>query len=168
MNVSDYYSTQLLTTSINIDPSNLRGNVNHILLYNIKKRYEGICNKDGYIEKGSIEITDRSIGKLIIVDNKSYVTYSITYKANVISPSIGDKITCTINSNNKMGLIGYIQKTKDSTIEDSPFIIIIPREYFDDESSLSDIDTEDSIKVEIVNFRMKFMAKQIQIVAKPV
>ena len=167
MPISDYYSSQLLTTSINIEPKYIRGDINNLIAYNIKKRYEGICNKDGYIEKNSIEIINRSIGKLKIVDNKSYIVYNITYKANVISPSIGDKIKCVINSNNKMGLIGYIQKQDSDTLENSPFIIIIPSDYFSNQNDLDNIEIGDTINVTIINFRTKYMAKQIQIVAKP-
>ena len=106
----NYISKQLLTSSINIPTDRLRGDINETILRQIKKRFEGTCNQDGFIEKDSIEITNRSLGELKTINNKSYIVYNITYKANVISPSIGDKIKCVINSNNKMGLIGYIQK----------------------------------------------------------
>jgi len=162
-----YHSEQLLTTSINIEPQKIKGDINNLLLYTIKKRYEGVCNKDGYILKNSIDILNRSIGHSKIIDNKPYIMYDITYKAKIISPSIGDEVECIINSNNKMGLIGFIKTDKDDTIKDSPYIIIIPKEYFDNEDASSSIKVNDSMKVSIVNFRIKYMSKQIQIVAKP-
>jgi len=159
------YSTQVLTTSINIEPSKIKGEINKLLLYNLKRINECMCNKYGYIEKDSIELVNRSIGELKIIDNKSYIVYNITYKATIISPSKGNRLTCVINSNNKMGLIGYIKKKGDDTIDDSPFIIIIPREYFDD---ISKISVNDVIKVEIEAYRTKYKTKQIQVVAKPI
>ena len=57
-----------------------------VLLNTIKKRYEGVCNKDGYILKNSIELLNRSIGNSKIIDNKPYIIYDITYKAKIISP----------------------------------------------------------------------------------
>jgi DNA-directed RNA polymerase subunit E'/Rpb7 len=162
-----YHSEQLLTTSINIEPQKIKGDINNLLLYTIKKRYEGVCNKDGYILKNSIDILNRSIGHSKIIDNKPYIMYDITYKAKIISPSIGDEVECIVNSNNKMGLIGFIKTDKDDTINDSPYIIIIPKEYFDNEDASSSIKVNDSMKVSIVNFRIKYMSKQIQIVAKP-
>ena len=64
-----------------------------------------------------------------------------------------------------MGLIGYIKTNEDDTINDSPYIIIIPKEYFEEDTS--GIKINDTIKVSIINFRVKYMSKQIQIVAKP-
>ena len=165
--MNKYYSTQILTTRINIEPSNIKGDINNLVLYNIKKRYEGVCNKDGYIRNGSIEILNRSIGQSKIIDNKSYMVYSITYKADIISPSVDDNIKCMINSNNKMGLIGFIKYNDDDTINESPYIIIIPREFFDSDTDIDSIKIGDIIDVSIVNFRIKYMNKQIQMVAKP-
>ena len=168
MSTPEYFSSQILTTTINIEPRNIKGDISKLVLYNLKKRYEGVCNKDGYIKKDSIEIVNRSIGMMKIIDNVSYITYHITYKALVISPSIGDKISCIISSNNKMGLIGYVKDNEIDTIEDSPFVIIIPREYFSDVSDIDDININDKINVVIDNYRTKYLGKQIQIVAKPV
>ena len=165
MDINKYHSEQLLTASINIEPQKIKGDINNLILYTIKKRYEGVCNKDGYILKNSIELLNRSIGNSKIIDNKPYIIYDITYKAKIISPSIDDHIQCVVNSNNKMGLIGYIKTNEDDTINDSPYIIIIPKEYFEEDTS--GIKINDTIKVSIINFRVKYMSKQIQIVAKP-
>tara|TARA_Y100000389_G_scaffold95909_1_gene92562 strand:+ start:7337 stop:7840 length:504 start_codon:yes stop_codon:yes gene_type:complete len=167
MAASEYSSTQLLTTTINILPQKIKGDINKLLLSTIKKKYEGVCNKDGYVHKGSIELINRSIGKIKMIDNVSYIIYSITYRANIISPSEGNKISCIISSNNKMGLIGYIKSSDSDTIKDSPFIIIIPREYFEDDI-IDGIKENDKIDVVIENYRTKYLGKQIQIVAKPV
>jgi len=166
MDINKYYSEQLLTASINIEPQKIKGDINNLILYTIKKRYEGVCNKDGYILNNSIELLNRSIGNSKIIDNKPYIIYDITYKAKLISPSIDDHIHCVVNSNNKMGIIGYIKTNKDDTIKDSPYIIIIPKEYFEEDTS--GIKINDTIKVSIINFRVKYMSNQIQIVAKPI
>ena len=163
----EYSSTQLLSTSINISPKDIKGNIINLILYNLRKRYEGVCNKDGYIEKDSIEVINRSIGMVKIINNISYITYYVTYKASVISPSKGNIIRCIISSNNKMGLIGYIKSKDSDTIEDSPFIIIIPGEYYDDKEELSKIKEGDTLNVTIVKTRTKYLSKQIQAVAKP-
>ena len=168
MSDTDYKSTQLLTISINIPCNKIKGDINNLIAYNLKKRYENVCNKDGYIVKDSIELINRSIGELILVDNTSYIMYNITYKATVISPSVGHKIKCVINSNNRMGLIGFIKDKDEDTITDSPFIIIIPSEYYEDKDKLSSIKEGDTIDVTIEKTRTKYLSKQIQVVAKPV
>ena len=46
MAASEYSSTQLLTTTINILPQKIKGDINKLLLSTIKKKYEGVCNND--------------------------------------------------------------------------------------------------------------------------
>ena len=123
--MSEYISSQLLTTSINVDMKNIKGDINELLYKLLKKKYEGVCNKDGYIQKGSLQIVNRSIGSVKTINNTSYIVYEITYKANIYSPVKGTKLDITINSITKMGIIGFLKDNDDDTIENSPFIVIV-------------------------------------------
>jgi DNA-directed RNA polymerase subunit E'/Rpb7 len=163
----DYISTQLLTTSINVDMKHIKGDINEMIYKLLKKKYEGVCNKDGYIQKGSLQIMNRSIGEVKTINNTSYIVYKITYKANIYSPTKGTKIDIIINSITKMGLIGFLKDKDDDTIENSPFIIIVPREYFKDDN-VDDYEINSELKVQLEDSRIKYMSKNIQIVAKPV
>ena len=165
--MSEYISSQLLTTSINVDMKNIKGDINELLYKLLKKKYEGVCNKDGYIQKGSLQIVNRSIGSVKTINNTSYIVYEITYKANIYSPVKGTKLDITINSITKMGIIGFLKDNDDDTIENSPFIVIVPREFFED-SNVDDYEVNTELKVQIEDSRIKYMSKNIQIVAKPV
>ena len=165
--MSEYISSQLLTTSINVDMKNIKGDINELLYKLLKKKYEGVCNKDGYIQKGSLQIVNRSIGSVKTINNTSYIVYEITYKANIYSPVKGTKLDITINSITKMGIIGFLKDNDDDTIENSPFIVIVPREYFEDDN-VDDYEVNSELKVQIEDSRIKYMSKNIQIVAKPV
>lgn len=165
--MSDYISSQLLTTSINVDMKNIKGDINELLYKLLKKKYEGVCNKDGYIQKGSLQIVNRSIGSVKTINNTSYIVYEITYKANIFSPVKGTKLDITINSITKMGIIGFLKDTDEDTIENSPFIVIVPKEYFVDDN-VDDYEVNSKLTVQIEDSRIKYMSKNIQIVAKPV
>jgi len=167
MTDKDYLSTQVLTTTINLQANKIKGDINQLILFNLKMRYEGVCNKDGYIMKDSIELINRSIGQVNTIDGESIVMYHITYKADIISPAKGNKIDCVVDSSNKLGIIGYMKHTEDTTLKDSPFIIIVPEEYFKEEV-FSSIEVNDTIKVMIESYRTKFLSNQIQVVAKPI
>ena len=94
--------------------------------------------------------------------------YEITYKANIYSPVKGTKLDITINSITKMGIIGFLKDfMMMMTIENSPFIVIVPREYFEDDN-VDDYEVNNELKVQIEDSRIKYMSKNIQIVAKPV
>lgn len=165
--MSNYISSQLLTTSINVEIKNIQGDINQILYKLLKKKYEGVCNKDGYVENDSLQIINRSIGEVKTINNTSYIVYNITYKANIYSPVKETKLDISVNSITKMGIVGYLKDKEEDTIESSPFIVIVPREYFN-EGDIDDISVNDKLKVEIIDSRIKYMSKNIQIVAKPI
>ena len=77
----------LLTTSINISPNKIKGDINKLLLFMLKQKYEGSCNKDGYIIKDSIQLINRSIGQIRTINNKSITNYKVSYKSDIIIPS---------------------------------------------------------------------------------
>ena len=165
--MTDYISTQLLTTSINVEAKHIQGDINELLYKYLKQKYEGVCNKDGYVQKDSLQIMNRSIGEVKTINNTSYIVYNITYKANIYSPVKETKLTITINSITKMGIIGYLKDKEEDTIETSPFIVIVPREFFADDS-VDEYSVNDTLQVQIEDSRIRYMSKNIQIVAKPV
>ena len=67
----------------------------------------------------------------------------------------------------KMGIIAYLKDKDEDSIETSPFIIIVFREFFADDD-VDEYNTNDTIKVQIEDSRIRYMSKNIQIVAKPV
>ena len=160
----DYIKEQLITTTILLQMNDIsnKQNIDGILRYKLKNEYENLCNKHGYVLKDSIVIKNRSVGKLVIHNNESMVEYQITMKTGIISPCVNDIFTCKIDSITKMGAIGFLS-SNDYTIENSPIIFIIPTEYIDDIESLS---KDSNIKVEVLQSRIKYKSKQIQVVGK--
>lgn len=164
--MTDYISTQLLTTSINIECKNIVGDINELLYKYLKKKYEGVCNKDGYVQTDSLQIVNRSVGEVKTINGTSYIIYNITYKANIYSPVKGTKLDICVNSVTKMGVIGYLKEKEEYTIENSPFIVIVPREYFPDGEF--EVNVNDTLSVKVEDSRVKYMSQNIQIVAKPI
>lgn len=166
MSEPDYISCQVLTRSINLNVDQMKGDVNE-LLYRQLQKYEGYCNKDGYIQKNSIELINRSMGEIKTINGVSYVVYHVTYKANILSPAEGMKINIVVDNKTKMGLLGYIQFEEEGTMKDSPFIVIVPKEYFPD-NQFDKYSNNDTLYVSIMAFRIKYQSTNIQVVAKPV
>jgi DNA-directed RNA polymerase subunit E'/Rpb7 len=165
--MSEYISTQLLTTSINVNIKNIKGDINELLYKLLKKKYEAVCNKDGYIQKGSLQIINRSMGEVKTINNISYIVYNITYKANIYSPVKGVNIKISVDSITKMGIVGFLKDKEFDTIDNSPFIVIVPREYFN-EGDIENYSVNSTLTVKIEESRIKYLSKNIQIVAKPV
>ena len=70
-----------------------------------------------------------------------------------------------------MGILAHIKigGKNDDGIESSPLIIIIPRNYFDEKSSINidDLTKNQSLNVRVVGVRTKYKSDKIQVVAKP-
>lgn len=165
-------SEQIYNDTISLISSDLNKDIDNIILYKLKKKYEGLCKDDSYILNNSINILKRSLGRIETNDNINYIKYDISYKCNVISPNIGDKIECYVNNINKMGVIAYIRideeyRTSENNFENSPLIIIIPNDIINEgELNINDINVEQKLNIEILGSRIKFRNEKIQIVGK--
>jgi hypothetical protein len=63
-----------------------------------------------------------------------------------------------------MGVIGYLDDTDNKyNIENSPILFIIPTEYIEDIELLK---KDMNIEIEILQSRIKYKSKQIQVVGK--
>jgi len=158
----EYIKEQLLTTTIQLHSRDISKtkNIDGLLKHKLKTEYENVCNKHGYVLKDSIQIKNRSVGKLVN-HNESMIEYQITIKTNVIYPCEKDIFACKIDNITKMGAIGCL--TGSYTIEDSPIIFIIPTEYIKDIDNLL---VKSQVSVEVLQSRIKYKAKQIQVVGK--
>ena len=166
--MSDYEKEQLLTTTIQINSSDIykTKNIDGLIKYRLKEQMEEVCGKYGYVVKDTISIIKRSIGKVITHNNQSKIEYNLTFKMKVISPSFSEIFTCIIDSITKMGIISYMKMDdeKYNNINKSPILFIVPKEYIEDDISL--FTTNQKINIEVVQKRIKYRTKQIQVVGK--
>jgi DNA-directed RNA polymerase subunit E'/Rpb7 len=169
MSFKDTISKQTIITSLHVFPSQVRSNINETLDKILSKKVEGYCNENGYIIKNSTQIMNRSLGKILSLNNKSKIVYDITFSGDVISPKEGDQFGAVIDSVNKMGAIAFVKYDDITTLQESPLIIILPNDYFNDSTyQLKDMNKGHKLQIEIVAVRIKYKAEQIHVVAKPV
>ena len=158
---------QLLETNLRIDPKEINSNLENTIRTKLKETLEGLCFEDGYIIKDSVKIINKTMGKLVIHDNNSYIKYNIKYKANIISPSQGDTIDTYISNINKMGVVSYIRLKEGDTSEESPLVVMVPRDYFKESIlNIDDLHIGLKLTVTIVGCRIKYKSPKIQVIAK--
>lgn len=168
MNSFEHVSKQMLKTTLSIPSKDITNNLDNMIKIKLKDLVEGVCYNDGYILNDSINIIQRNIGMINTRNNKSTVSYSITYTADVLSPSEGDTYEVFVNNINKMGIIAYIKIKDADTHETSPLIVMIPKDYMESSIlNIDDIHIGQHIKVIIVGSRVKFRSDKIQVIAKP-
>ena len=164
--MTDYQKEILMTTSIQLNSMECSRckNIDGLLKYKLKKENENLCNKHGYVLENTLKVVNRSIGKVVTHDNMSMIEYNITMKLNVIYPCEKDIFTVKIDNITKMGIIGYLNdKDNKYNIENSPILFIIPSGYIEDIESLK---KDMKIEVEVLQSRIKYKSKQIQVVGK--
>ena len=164
--MSDYQKEILFTTSIQLNSNECSRckNIDGLIKYKLKKEHEKLCNKHGYVLENTLKVVNRSIGKIVTHDNMSMIEYNITMKLNVIYPCEKDIFTVKIDNITKMGVIGYLDVSEDKyDIENSPILFIIPSGYIEDIESLK---VGMKIEVEVLQSRIKYKSKQIQVVGK--
>jgi|TARA_Y100000389_G_C17448940_1_gene513400 DNA-directed RNA polymerase subunit E'/Rpb7 len=163
-----YISDQIINSRINLFAKDINSDIDNIIRIKLKDEVEGKGNECGYIIKDSIKIIKRSIGQVTTLNNKSMIKYALTYSCKIISPSPGDIIKSYISNINKMGVISYIKLNDDDIFENSPMIIMIPKEYFNNSTrNFEDLTIGQSLEVSVIGSREKWKNDKISIVAKP-
>jgi DNA-directed RNA polymerase subunit E'/Rpb7 len=163
-----YISEQLLTSTLILDPKDLNSDIDSIVRIKLKENVEGKSYEDGYIIEDSVRIIQRSIGKIVTNGKKSEIKYLVKYKAKVVSPSENDEINIIINSINKLGVMGYIRLNDGDTSEESPILVMVPKEYFNDSTrNFDDLTVGQKMDVITIGVRSKFNSSNIQVIARP-
>tara|TARA_Y100000996_G_C22351133_1_gene572832 strand:+ start:200 stop:715 length:516 start_codon:yes stop_codon:yes gene_type:complete len=169
--MNTYENEQLLTTTVHIPIQKITKtkNIDGLITYHLKNLFEGVCGKEGYVVKNSIFVVQRSIGKIVTIDSKSKIQYDVIYKLKTIYPSKQDEYECIIDSISKMGIISYLDyntEEEKTNIKNSPLLIIIPLEYIKGDKKITDYYINDKIVVSVLDSRIKYKSKQIQVVAE--
>ena len=163
-----YITNQVFINNISLYPSDLNKDIDNIILLKLKNIYEGYCKDNCFVLNNSINMINKSLGKIETHENKNIIKYNVKYSCDIISPSIGEQIDVIVNNITKMGVICHIKIDKkysksDKPFENSPLIVIIPEDKIE---NINDINIGQKLKSEILNYRIKFRNEQIQVVCK--
>ena len=165
-----YITEQVLQNKLILSSNDINNDINNMIKLKLKEQVEGKCNSNGYVVNDSVKVIKRNLGEVKTNNGKSEIKYLITYKAKIISLTPGDEVEVYVNNINKMGVLSYIKlNMKDTeTFEDSPVIIMIPKEYFTDSNrNFNDITVGQTLNVVILGSRDKYLSDKIQSVARP-
>ena len=165
-------SEQIFNDTISLISSDLNKDIDNIILYKLKKKFEGLCKDNCFILKNSVSIIKRSMGQIETHDNINHIKYNIHYKCDILTPNNGEKIECYVSNISKMGIIAYIKipekyRVNENNFENSPLIIIIPNDIINDNNiNINDINIGQKLNIEILGSRIKYRNEKIQIVGK--
>lgn len=164
--IDDFYFSTILNVNEFIKPNELseiysknklRSNeyIDNYLLEKITKKIGFKCNNIGYIEN-DINIVERTIGKIHTTHFTGNIHYNIKLEVSVCVPLVGSIIESKVVGKNQVGIMCISH----------PLQIMICRNLDDDSSILDSVNVGDSIKVEILKYRIVLNDKNIKVIGK--
>jgi len=156
-------------TSIQLTSSELKVNFEKTIKDKLRRKYEGICTKYGFIKPESIDIQKRSIGVFSKQHFNGHIKFDILCNAEVCNPIKGLVVEAEIKNKNALGLLA--ESSIDINDKNIPILdIIIPKKAA---GILSEIDLEnvnigDIIYVMILGKKYQLNDEKISIIGKAV
>ena len=130
--------------------------INSILLNKIKNKIGNKCNENGFIDRDSLQIMSRSMGKINSSHFNGDISYNVSLEANVCLPVQGSKLKCKVIGKNKIGVYALAE----------PIHIILAAVHHEDSSVFDQVEKDDTILVEVINYNFKLNSDNIRVIGK--
>jgi DNA-directed RNA polymerase subunit E'/Rpb7 len=144
--------------------SNYSSNIHKIL----KKKYEGICSKFGFIKNDSIQLISIKKGVIELSTFHGYVLFEVEFMASVCNPSIGSIVKCSVKNINSFGIM-CVSGTIENNVFHNILNVIIPKnnsQFVENANYLDNISINDEVNVEILGKKYILNNKNINIFGK--
>ena len=151
--ISKIYTRTKMKRIVAIKSSDLNTEFDKNLLNTLRTSVEGKCNREGYIEKGSVEIINHGTLDTEVIRYKGDVRVKVNFSAKVVNPVKGDIIECKVKRFNQFGIMAYA----------GPLNIVIP---FENKQKNTNFNIGQILKVEIVESDIVLNQTQIDVYAK--
>ena len=151
----DYYQKIIIERNIIIDSKFINKNLNDNILTVLKNDIEEKCIGEGYIQKDSVEILQRSIGTILTNSFKANVSYHINASVNVCNPPKNSILKTKVVGMNKSGIFCVSE----------PLNILVIKNLMK-ENEFDNINIGDTISVRVKDKKFNLYDKVIKIIAE--
>lgn len=160
------FTPQVLTTKIIVKPSEIKllrresfdlakdELINSIILNKIKKEVGDRCVSSGYLEADSIEIIERTIGKIYAEHLNGDIIYNVRYSAKICNPIKGMELTAVVENINKMGIMAIAK----------PLTIVLARQHHVNRKCFKNIKVGDEISLTVIGSRFELNETEISVI----
>ena len=145
------YTNNIITQQIFISPSEINIDIDSLLLKKIKDSIGNKCIKYGYVDKDSIQIIKRSLGKILTNFLNGDINYIVKYKANICNPQKNLLVNAIVKNVNKMGLL----------LEIGPLSIVVARQLHKDKSQFTNSNLNKELPIIIKGNRFDLNSDKI-------
>ncbi|QOI90177.1 hypothetical protein QKU58_gp154 [Pyramimonas orientalis virus] len=134
----------------------------------LKKKYEGICSKFGYIKQNSISVEKITRGTIELSTFHGYVLFDVEFMASICNPSIGSIVKCKVQNINAFGVLCTSGIVEDGVYHNI-LNIIIPKQnsqLIEDNAITENVSINDEVNVEILGKKYILNNKNINVFGK--
>ena len=149
------YMKILINRKVKLPFKLVGGNINQILLDELRNQLEGKCCNEGFIKPNTISIITYSSG----IIREDYAIFDVGLECLACRPVEGMKISCIIRNVTKAGIRAEI----DNPI--SPLVIFIARDHNYQSQYFSSRKEGDDIVIRVIGQRFELNDKYISIIA---
>jgi len=154
--------------TVKIAPWLLNSDYKKNILKVLKKKYEGICSKFGYIKQNSIELLSVNKGLIELSTFHGYVLFDVEFNASICNPAIGSIVKCKVKNINVFGILCTSGITEYGQYQNI-LNIIIPKQdsqFTNHPDIFNNIAINDEINVEILGKKYILNNKNINVFGK--
>lgn len=154
-------------TSIHLIPSELDAKYQERIFDKIKKTYEGVCTKHGYIKPNSIEIVKKSNGVFIKEYFNGHIRFDLQCKAEICNPVQGSIVNAIIKNKNQLGILAEtIIDLDDKKVPILDIIVPIKSAGIISQVNLDSLQIGDTISIEVMGKKYQMNDKKISIIGR--
>ena len=150
------YYENILDDKLILPSRLLSQNIDIELLNILKYKIGNKCIKEGYVNKDSIDIIKRSIGKIDTNSLNGNIIFNIQYRAKICIPYQNNVIECVVKDNNKLGIIAI----------NKPLEIFITKQNHENKVFFNEIKKNDKILIKIIDKSFNLYDDNIMIIGK--
>ena len=154
---------------VQLIPAELGKDLNEVITSKLKKMYEGVCSRFGYVKPGSLKIIQRSAGQFIKQHFNGHIRFEVIMIGEVCNPLVGMIVNGRVKNKNQMGILAEsfieIDKKKLSVLD-----IIIPKRSagIQSEIDLDQLEIDSIIQIEVLGKRYQLNDTRISIIGKAI
>lgn len=152
---SSIFMPSVLTHVVYLPANKIGSNLDEVILNILKREVGNKCITFGYIDRESITILQRSIGKINSGHLNGSISCDVSYQANLCNPDEGSIVECTVKSINKMGILAEV----------SPLTVVLAKQHHSDDA-FKNVDIGCPIKVKIIGKRFELNDDQITAIGR--
>lgn len=156
-------------THVQLVPHELDENIEKTIITKLKKRYEGVCSRFGYIKPDTLQILSRSLGSFMKPHFNGHTRFEVLLLGEVCNPTPKMVVTATVQAKNNLGILAESSVFRGGNMSSIPLLdIIIPRRSagIASEVDLETIAIGESVYVEVLGKRYQLNDTKISIIGR--